>query len=294
MAVSGKVREPQDWKKSTGFFEAEVLCINPDREKLEKILNTSLDKDPEYLSSEEEEQANGMKKLITKLSVVFWVKDVKSNEVKSVRFFLKDAEKINRDKTKKQYINSIGSLSWADSPENLPDWFKVRAFRVAHDGEEELYNFIVNWLGKVDYKDTESSISFDWSKLMKGNVKELSEQINGEYCTTVVCLKVIRSVVKDEETKEYEQIYNRDFLPGYIMREIRLQGDKLGTDAYIERAKATEKKKRSKLQRFMLQATDSEHGIKDYFYRGESKEYDPADNVAVGDTTHIKDGDASY
>ena len=42
MAVQGKVREPKEWKKSTGFFEAEVLCINPDREKLESLLGSWL------------------------------------------------------------------------------------------------------------------------------------------------------------------------------------------------------------------------------------------------------------
>lgn len=294
-SVAGKVREQKEWKKSTGFFEAEVLCINPDREKLESLLGVTLEKDPEYLGTKEEEieLEDGSKKTISykKLDVVVWLRDIKTDNKKSVKFYLKDIPKINKEKTKKQYINSIGVLSWADKVENLPDWFSAREYRPAHQGEEELYQFVTNWLSKVDFKDAESVISFDWDKLMKGNVREIAENINGTYSENVVCLSLISTTEKDGEKKEYEQVYNRSFLPGYIMKEIRL---KVIDTLFITRAKATEKNKRSKLQKFVLQVTDSEYGIKEYFTLGELKEYDPTDNVAAGDTSHIKDNDASY
>lgn len=296
MSVTGKVREQKEWKKSTGFFETEVLCINPDREKLEQLLGVTLEKDPEYLGTGEEEVelADGSKKKIpyTKLDLVFWLRDVKSDAKRSVRFYLRDLPKVNQGKTKTQYINNIGTLSWADVPDNLPEWFKERPFRVAHQGEEDLYAFVSCWLGKVDFKDPEASLDFDWVKLMKGNVKELTEQINSDYSSTVVCLSIITSSDKSGEKKEYEQIYNREFLPGYIIKDIRLKN--LPDDVFIERATATEKKKRSRLQRFILSVKDAEYGIKDYFTLGELKEYDPADNIVATDTTHIKDGNISY
>jgi hypothetical protein len=299
MAVSGKVREQKEWKKSTGFFEGEVLCINPDREKLEQLLGVTLEKDPEYLGTktEEVELPDGSKKnqTYTKLDVVIWLRDVKTDAKRSVKFFLKDLPKLNKEKTKTQYINSIGVVSWADKPENLPEWFTAREYRPAHQGEEDLYNFITSWLAKVDFKDAESLISFDWAKLMKGNTKEIAENMNGPYAGTVVCLCLISTTEKEvdgvKEKKEYEQVYNRDFLPGYIMKDVRLRTI---NDDFIAKAKATEKKKKSRLQKFVLQVTDKEWGIKDYFTLGELKEYDPKDNVAASSTAHINEGDATY
>ena len=294
-SVSGKVREPKEWKKSTGFFEAEVLCINPDREKLEALLGITLEKDPEYLGTETEEVelTDGTKKsqTYTKLDVVIWLRDVKTDAKRSVKFFLKDLPRLNKEGTKTQFLNSIGSVSWADKAENLQTWFTAREYRVAHQGEDDLYSFVTNWLSKVDFKDADSVISFEWAKLMKGNTKEIAENINGVYAGTVVCLCSIKTVEKDGEKKEYEQVYNHNFLPGYIMKEVKLR---VINDDFLTRAKATESKKRSKLQKFVIGVKDPEWGIKDYYTLGELEEYDSTKNIAAGDTTHIKEGDASY
>jgi hypothetical protein len=96
MSIKGKAREQKEFVKKTGFFEGEVIAINPDREKLEKILGTTLEKDPEYLSTDE----NGT----VKLNLVAWVRDVKGGELRNIRFFLKDVLRENKDKTKRQYI----------------------------------------------------------------------------------------------------------------------------------------------------------------------------------------------
>ena len=290
--VQGKVRENKEFVKETGFFEAQVMCINPDRERLEKLLGTQLEKDPEYLGEDDKGR--------TKLNIVVWLKDVKTNRFKSLRFFLRDVIRENvvkegEDKPKKkQYINNIGATSWADKESNLLDWFKERPYRLAHEGEEELYNFVVNWLSGLEVKEASAVLSFDWNKLMRGNVKEISEQIGGPYESedrTLVCLSTVRTVTKDGETKEYEQVYNRAFLPGYVMKQIRL---KKIDQAFIDTAKATEKKKRSKLQKFVLDVTDSQFGIKDFYTLGELEEYDPSKNPVAGDKSHIQEDDASY
>lgn len=282
MSIKGKAREQKEFVKKTGFFEGEVIAINPNREKLEKILSTTLEKDPEYLSKDE----NGK----TKVNIVAWVRDVKSGELRNIRFFLKDVEKENKDKTKKQYINDVGMTTWADDPRNLAEWFTSRAYRVAHEGEEELYNFAVTWLNKLDTRDAETVLAFDWSKLMKGNVKEIADQISGEYSGTICCLVTMRTVDKEGQPMEYEQVYNKEFLPGYAMKQIRLR--KID-DNFIEGAKATEKKKRSKLQKFVLNITDPQYGIKDHFTLGELTPYDPAKNITAGNAV-ISEDDTSY
>lgn len=300
--VQGKVREQKEYIKKTGFFEGEVVAINPDREKLESLLGVDLEKDPEYLGSKEVEvkmkneagEEEVIKKEVTKCDVVIWVRDVETDEKRSIRFYLQNIPKINKDKNKKQFINNLGTLSWADKKENLEAWFTKRGedtYRQAFQGEDELYRFLTVWLGKMDFKDANSLLSFDWNKFMKGNVKELIEQIGGVYSQTVVCLNLISVYEKDGETKEAEQVYNRDFLPGYIMKEIKMKNI---DSIFLSKAQATEKKKRSKLQKFVIGVKDEEWGIKDYYTLGVLKEYDSADNVVTSDISHIKDGDTTF
>src|ERR1044072_1442193 len=164
MSIKGKARDQKEFVKETGFFEGEVIAINPTKEVLEKILATTLEKDPEYLGED-----NGVKRL----NLTIWVKNVINGRLRNIRFFLKDVERTNKDNTKKQYINDVGMTAWSDSESNLQDWFKSRPYRVAHEGEEELYNFAVTWLNKLDTRDADTVLHFDRSKLMKGNVKEI-------------------------------------------------------------------------------------------------------------------------
>lgn len=282
MGIKGKARDQKEFVKETGFFEGEVLCINPNRETLEKLLNTDLDKDPEYLGED-----NGVKRS----NLTIWVKNVKDGRLRNIRFFLKDWPRTNKDNTKKQYINDVGMTAWSDSEENLQDWFKSRPYRVAHEGEEELYNFAVTWLNKLDTRDAETVLYFDWSKLMKGNVKELADQINGEYCGTVCPLVTIRTSDKEGQPIEYEQVYNKEFLPGYAIKQIRLR--KID-GAFVEAAKMTERKKRTKLQKFILNVTDPNYGIKDFYTLGELVPYDPSKNITAGNTVILEDDDNSY
>jgi hypothetical protein len=280
MSVQGKVKE---FSKKTGFAEYDVIAINPDREQLSKLLGQEIEKDIEYIGEDE----NGVKKAI----VVFWLKDVKpEGQIRNVRFFLKDKEKENKDQTKKQYINEVGVCSWSDDPNNLPEWFVKREFRVAHDGEEELYNFITCWIHKLDTRDAATILQFDFKKLINGNVKELASEIKGEYSGTITCLSTVRTTEKDDGIKEYEQIYNRNFLPGYVMRHIRTK--KIDGD-FIEVTKGLEKKKRSRLQKFILDVIDSQYGCKDFYTLGELEEYDPNKNMAAGNKV-IDQTDASY
>ena len=287
MSVKGKAREGGNYSKETGFGEYKVICVNPDREALEKLLGITIDKDIEYVSTDD----NGVKKV----NITFWLRSVKDeNKIKSVKFFLKDSPRQNKDKTKNQYINDVGTTSWADEPNNLPEWFSKRNYRIAHEGEEELYNFITTWLQKLDLKDAESALSFDWDKLMAGNVRDIAVQINGEYDGTIIALSTVRVVEKDGETKEYEQIYNRKFLPGYEMKKIRIKKD---NSAFITQAKAlekTDKKKLNRLQKFILDVTDPTHGIKDYYTLDELENYDPSKNIVSSDKPLVEEDDASY
>jgi hypothetical protein len=287
-SVKGKVWENPNSSKETGFFEGRVIAINPSKEELEKLLGTEVEKEVEYTSVDSDGKI--------KATVVFWLKNVKNGKLKSLRFYLKDEERTNsvregEDKVrKKQYINTVGMTAWADSDTNLPSWFLGRPYRVANRGEEEFYNFVINWLNKLDLRDPESELYFDWGRLMRGDVRELKSQIKGDYDDTIVCLQTIKTVDKDGYPVDYEQIYNRKFLPGFVMKQIRLKSiDK----NFITAAKNTNKNERSKLQKFVLDITDEQFGIREHFTLGELEEYDPSKNIMSGNKV-ISEDDADY
>lgn len=277
MSVQGKKREIKSFEKSVGLFESEVVAINPSREELEKLLGIpELKDDPIYLKEDEKDGAQ-------KLNVTIWLKEVMSGQLFNVRFYLKDAYRENKDKTKSQYINTSGSTSWADEPENLPAWFLKddRENRKAHIGEEELYNFCRSWLAQLDTRDPDTKIEFDWKKLMKGNVKELIDLIGDSeaednYTGTVVALATIRTADNAEgEPTDYQQVYNRNFLPGYTMRFFKLGG----------------KKRPKMVDKFIESVEDPEYGCKE-FYGLELKPlhvYNPEENIAREVSTAISE-----
>jgi hypothetical protein len=215
---------------------------------------------------------------------------VKNKDKFKVTFFLENKEKVNKDNTKKQYINNIGTCSWASDANDLPDWFSGRDYRVAFVGEEELYNFMKTWLGTLDYRDADTVLELDWKKLMKGNVKDISSQIDGSYCTSVVALATVKTVVKEEDTKEYQGVYNKAFLPAYSIKQFRLVNySKSDVQSMLRQKKSKDLKPH---ERFVLNVT-GEYGCKDYYILKDIEEYNPGNNFVSSDTVIATD-DASY
>ena len=282
--IGGKKREQQSFPESTkkvGLFEANVIAVNPTAEEFKDILNIELKEDSkqtEYLGMSQDGNKT--------LRIDFWLQEVKTKENFKVTFFLENKEKLNKDATKKQYINSIGMCSWADDPNNLADWFAKREYRPAFVGEEDLYTFMRTWLGDLDYRDAETTLQLEWKKLMNGNVRDIKAQIGGEFATTVCALATIKSVIKEDETKEYQNVYNRAFLPGYALRNFRL------LDYSANDTLATLRSKKSKdlkpHERFVLTVT-GEYGCKDFYTFKDIKEYNPEDNLVASDRVIAED-----
>lgn len=286
MSIGGKKREQTSFENNleVGLFVAEVVAVNPSIEEYKEVLGMELKEDnkaTEYLG--ESKEGN------TTLRVDFWLKETKrENKLKKVSFFLENKERTNKDGSKKQYINSIGSCSWADDENNLPDWFKKREYRVAYTGEEDLYNFMRTWLGKLDFKDSEALLQLKWKDLMKGNVKDIKEQIGGEYLTPVVCLATVKTVDKEDgTTKDYQGVYNKAFLPEFALKQFRLVDySKQEVIDSLKRKKSNELKPH---ERFVLQVT-GEYGVKEAYLLKDIQEYNPADFLVSSDKVISEDG----
>jgi hypothetical protein len=284
--IQGDQREQkqvQEFAKKVGLFEAEVVAINPTAEEYKEVLDIELpaeSKATEYLGKSRDGN--------TYLRVDVWLKDVKSGDKFKTTFFLEDKERENKDGSKKQYINNIGRCAWADDPNNLADWFTKRDYRVAYVGEEELYEFLRTWLGKLDYMKEDSVLQADWKKLMKGNVSELKGQVDGAYCTNIGALATIIMKEKDGESKEYQGVYNKAFLPAYALKNFRLINYNDGTVQSALRGKKLKDLKPH--ERFVINVT-GEYGCRDFYVLRDLKEYNAEDNLVASDAVLSDDGD---
>lgn len=290
--IGGKIREPLEFTKFVGLFEGRVIVINPSIEEYKELLGIELKEDSkatEYLG--ESKEGNTYVRVDVWLEQVKPVKEGETPERFKVNFFLEDKIRTNKDDTKQQYINNVGSCSWADDKANLPDWFIERPFREAHVGEEELFNFLRTWLGRLDYRDAETSLTLNWKALMKGKVDEIKEQIGGDFCTNVVALATIRTVEKEGAVTDYQNVYNRSFLPAYTLKHFRAID--FSDPEVVAKLAAKKPKDRKPFERFVLEVTDSEYGCKDFYILKDLKEYDPAENIVANDSV-MTQGDAKY
>ena len=269
--------------KKVGLFEANIIAVNPTIEEYSTILNIELpaeSKATEYLGTSRDGN--------TYLRLDIWLQEVKNQENFKVSFFLEDLERENRDKTKKQYINSVGMTGWAADENDLWEWFtKERDYRVAYIGEEELYDFMRTWLSKLDYRQSATVLQLDWAKLMRGNVKDLKDQIDGEWCSSVVALATIVVRERDGETKEYQGIYNKGFLSGYAIKQFRLVD--YTNQRTLNNLRNKKPRELKPHERFVVQVT-GEYGCKDYYILKELEDYNSGDNLVASDNFISEDG----
>lgn len=275
MAISGSKREiPQggDFPKKVGIFEAKVIAINPNEREYKDILGIEL--------KEDSNATNYYDDIKKKLRVNVWLQDVNSDFKTNATFWLEHGEKENKDATKKQYINSIGVCSWASSPDLLPVWFLKRDYRIAHIGEEEFLGFVRIWLGGLDFSDLSTEIMLDWKKVMSGDLKDLKEQIDGEFTQTVGALATVKTVDKEDGPKSYQNIFIKSFFPGYSIKSMRVV-DYNNPD--VVRGLTFRKSAELKMhERFVVNVT-GEYGCKDYYTFKELHDYDPEANLVESD-----------
>ena len=291
--IKREVSNNEGFSKQVGLFECNVVAINPTIEEYKSKLGIELKEDSkavEYTGKSKDDNNT--------LRIDFWLKDVKNPELQpfKVTFFLEDKERENLAKTKYQYINSVGMCSWGESENDLAPWFKgdannPRDVRVAHSGEEELYDVLRTWLSKLDYRHADTTLTLDWKKLMKGNVSDLRNQIDGEWCDTFVALATVTSKEREGEVKEYQTVFNKGFLPTYTLKQFRVVDY---TDSSVVR-KLSEKLSTTLKphERFVLKVT-GEYGCKDYYTLKELEEYNPGENLVSTNDAKIDDEDGDY
>ena len=285
-SIGGKKRTSENTERSlkTGLFEASVIAINPTIEEFKDKLGIELKEDSkaaEYLGQTKDGNSY--------VRVDIWLQRVNQEDKFKVSFFLEDKERENKDGTKNQYINSIGMCSWAGDENDLAEWFtKGRDYRIAYVGEEDLYNFMRTWLSKLDYRDADTVLQLEWKKLMRGNLKDLKDQINGEWCDTIGALATVIVKERDGESKEYQGIYNKAFIGGYALKQFRLVD--YGSKKVQDGLKNKKPKDLKGHEKFVVNVT-GEYGCKDVFVLKDLQDFNPDDHLVCSDEFISEDGD---
>lgn len=233
-------------KKYIGVAPVYVLAVNPSKEELEKLYNTQLENEPQYLSTIE---VGEDKHKVDNLRVDFIVKTdpEKANGVDfttKVTFFLRKEPRTNRDNTKVQVIDKYGRTAWvtqeqfkakeipmySNGPANLD-----KDYRACYHGEEELTNFIKTYLNipnvmkyvnekwvMVDNPSECESRLEHLEDCFKGNFKELQEAIQLQPNNK---LRVMFGVRTTDDNKQYQAVYTQMFLKNNVTDYSRLDKD---------------------------------------------------------------------
>tara|TARA_B100001057_G_scaffold414735_1_gene431931 strand:+ start:4943 stop:5707 length:765 start_codon:yes stop_codon:yes gene_type:complete len=176
----------------TGIAPVSVIAVNPNLGELHS-LGINMKTEPSYSGIQLGENV--------KNKIVFWVKNDEHSFSTRVELFVEDTHRAASKTGKYQITNKYGQVTWAETPESAPDWFKKDAVRRMYPGEEALIGFVKAWANIP----SEGECSFDTiDDIVKGDVSEMK--------TLVTQLKDnklrVMLGVKDEK---YQQVYTRHF-----------------------------------------------------------------------------------
>lgn len=249
--IQGKEKTIGEKKLYVGLTTTEVKSFNPSKAELNRLLGVEAkEDDKEVIYSSQDQEGNERQRM------AFWLFDEGLNKYFVHSFLLTKKDRVNKDETKVQIINSTCDTTWVPFKKELdedgnetgkltneadadlvPVWFKnftkkddktkelvtlgPKTWRKAVSGEEELGTFLKAWLGKLNWRDPETAnVDIDTDQLFKEKYGEIRELIDGNFATPFVALVGVRTD-PDDKTKKYQQIWSKMFLPNGFMKFVR-------------------------------------------------------------------------
>lgn len=227
----GKVKESTDaatFKAYTGYDNCYIAAINPTLDERNKLLESSSDKAPVYVSTNEQGKKTA--------NVVFYLKPESLTEEKvfiPAFFMLTEDYRWNKDHTKVQVIDKYGYNAWATEEQvkthapllsSQGNNLRITTeYRPAYQGEIALVEFIKNFLNIDElmvYKNnvwtSDSSLNkadcecyLDTAKLFKGDFSEVKEVATVAPNNRV---KVVMGVRTTEEGNVRQTVYTQKSL----------------------------------------------------------------------------------
>lgn len=242
MAVArGKESTEGDFKRYMGVAPCFIKGINPNKAQLEEIYGNTQDKEPEYVGEVEVTEGTAKVKYPNVRLSFLALPDPEKVGIElrpiSISFFIQKRYRYNKDQTKVQVIDKYGRTAWAtieqcknheipmysNGPANLD-----RDYRPAYVGEENLTNFLINYLnipsvmrynqaeGKwymVEHPEDSECRLDHIEDYFKGNFSELREAIALQPTNKIKALFGIRT---DSEGRQYQAVFTEMFLKNSV------------------------------------------------------------------------------
>lgn len=219
-------------KLYNGVASCFVLAVNPTKAEQEKIFNTTIDKDPIYISTDEK---TGVKTV----RVTFVIKPDESmytsadgtpvNVPLNHTFFLRNEPNIGANSGKTQVVDEYGNFAWATNEElstgAIPQYTNgpagiTKGYRRAYVGEKELTEFLMKYLnipscfkwnqGKIvgmadNLADCQARLE-NVAKYFTGDVSEVKNAIKLQPKNKV---KIAIGVKTTDDGKQYQATFNK-------------------------------------------------------------------------------------
>ena len=306
MKVNKQTNNEKTLFVGTGLVQ--ILCFNPSRTELDKVLGIERDADyvekPEfeyvkedYEMKQKDKEGNEIDSIYCKrLTVTCWVKENKTEEIFPMNFTLYDVDDVSST-GKTKFVTQHGKSTYVDSAENLPSWFTQTPgkkkftlnYRPAKKGEASLLEFLAAWTNISPF-DIESSLFLDnEKKFWNGDMKELNNLIADFEDNSVMVNFGVRTKEEETEegsvTKEYQAISTKAFCQSSFMKFFRNYANKnwegllkesTNFDVFDTKAKIGDTSMYS-LANYMNNIF-GEYGVKEYTVKEEIREYNSEEN----------------
>lgn len=259
-----------------GVGSVTVAAINPSKAELEKLFNTELESEPNYVGVQEQD---GKQIHYARIEVVLHTVPENNNDIDTyarMGLFIRDQYRYNRDQTKIQVIDKYGRTAWVTKDElaakEIPTYSNGRKanldadYRPCYQGEEEVTNFFKAFLNipsPMVYKNKEwvpadnlqdCLARFDnIAKVFKGDFSEFVDAWKFQPTNKV---KVLFGIRTTDQGRQYQTFYTRMFLKNGQSSYDRLEDDV--TSAQNAGAYPTSEFKVVPLQEYVVNSTPLE------------------------------------
>lgn len=240
--------DAQEYKRYIGVSPVFIKAVNPNKEQHEKLFNTTLDENPNYVTDAEDSNGNIYKnariQVVLQLaqqsykSAAELLADFNNEEGTKVTMtmFIQNRPKVGAASGKIQIIDKYGRTAWATQNDvntrSIPVYSNGPAdidkdYRPAYVGEEELVAFVKAYLNIPEVsiwdnnlqkrvpnskvKPEECECRFDnLDNIFKGDFSEIIDTFSFQPMNRV---KVLLGVRTDPESgKLYQAVYTKKFI----------------------------------------------------------------------------------
>lgn len=229
-----------------GVAPVTIVAVNPNKELLENIYDTTLDETPEYTGSQ---NSNGKEVPFARIDFIVKTDPEKSNGIEmitKVSYFIRQRYRYNKDMSKVQVIDKYGRTAWVTNQQaethEIPIYVNGpanidRDYRPCFVGEEELTNFVKTYLqipcvqkyvdGKWELVDNpeECEARFNLGSILKffeGDFEELKEVMGYQPNNKV---KIMFGIRTSDDGRQYQTAYTQMVLRSGVTDYSKIKED---------------------------------------------------------------------